>query len=153
MDKQKQQIFESADEFKGYLEDDIKELQSVYEHLLTLQELSDGQLEALSTAVPGKGTQRYLVDHITNAIAIQSQIQSVLKDKRAIKENALQLAIKQSNGEDTGDSSAILAALQKVVNEQKIEKRKNKADATEKKITKTEAEIDAEIEERLRDEA
>lgn len=153
MDNQKKQIFESADEFKSYLDDDIKELQSVYEHLLTLQQLSDGQLEALSTAVPGKGTQRYLVDHITNAIAIQSQIQSVLKDKRAIKENALQLAIKQSNGEDTGDSSAILAALQKVVNEQKIEKRKNKAAATEKQLAKTEAEIDAEIDERLRNEA
>jgi hypothetical protein len=84
MDKQKQKLFEDADDFKSYLKEDEEELKSVYDHLLKLQELSDNQLNQLSTALPGKGTQRYLVDHITNAISIQSQIQSVLKDKRAI---------------------------------------------------------------------
>lgn len=150
MDKQKQKIFEDADDFKSYLKEDEEELKSVYDHLLKLQELSDNQLNQLSTALPGKGTQRYLVDHITNAISIQSQIQSVLKDKRAIKENALQLALKQTNGEDVGDAAAILAALQKQINERKLEKHKNNASSLEKKIEKSDAEIDAEIEERLR---
>ena len=145
----KQKLFENADAYRSYLEEDEKQLQDVYDHLLVLQGLSDTQLQALSNALPGKGMQHYLIEHIANAISIQSQMQSVLKDKRSIKENALQLALKEANGEEIGDSAAILAQLQALVNSRKIDAKKSAADKTEKKMTKTDAELDAEIDKRL----
>lgn len=145
----KQKLFENADAYRSYLEEDEKQLQDVYDHLLVLQGLSDAQLQALANALPGKGMQHYLIEHIANAISIQSQMQSVLKDKRAIKENALQLALKEANGEEIGDSAAILAQLQSLVNSRKIDAKKSAADKTEKKMTKTDAELDAEIDKRL----
>jgi len=149
-------IFDEADKYRNYFKEDENALQSVVDRLTKLQGISDSQIEAIAGAQQGRGTQHYLVEHITNAIAIQSQMQSVLKDKRSIKERALEIALKVSNGEDIGDGAAVLASLQSLIKEQKknAEKRaanlENKVESVEEN-TLSEEEIDAEIERKIKE--
>ena len=129
-DKVENQLFHDADEYRSYFKEDEEALQGIITRLETLQSISDNQINAIAQVSQGgtsvsRGTQHYLIEHITNAIQIQSQMQSVLKDKRSIKESALTLAIKKAGGEEnTDDAKAILASLTTVISDMK---KKNQA--------------------------
>ena len=124
-EKEKNQIFKYADEYREYFKEDEDALQGVVDRLTKLQTISDTQITqieqyTLSGSAASRGTQHYLIEHITNAIQIQSQMQSVLKDKRSIKESALTLALKKAGGEEnTDDAKAILASLTTVISDMK----------------------------------
>lgn len=143
-------IFEEADKYRDYFKDDESALQNLVERLEKLQNISDQQITTIASAAQGRGTQHYLIEHITNAIAIQSQLQSVLKDKRSIKEKSIDLALKTSRGEDSGDGNEILTSLQNLIKEQK-----RAAENTDKLETiilrnkKTDSELDDEIVKKL----
>lgn len=124
-DKVENKIFQDADEYRSYFKEDEEALQSVISRLEKLQSISDKQIDAIAAisqqgTSASRGTQHYLIEHVTNAIQIQSQMQSVLKDKRSIKESALTLALKKAGGEEnTDDAKAILASLTTVISEMK----------------------------------
>ncbi len=124
-DKVENKLFQDAEEYRSYFKEDEDALQGIIARLQTLQTISDNQINAIAqvsqqgTSV-SRGTQHYLIEHITNAIQIQSQMQSVLKDKRSIKESALTIALKKAGGEEnTDDAKAILASLTTVISEMK----------------------------------
>ena len=143
-------IFDEADKYRDYFADDEKDLQELIKRLTKLQNISDKQIDDISAVAPGKGTQHYLIEHITNAIAIQNQLQSVLKDKRQIKEKSLEIALKNIDGDNIGDGNDILASLQRLIKEQKEKANKN-AETLESKIENSgeEIDLDAEIEKKL----
>lgn len=152
-------VYQDAEAYREYFKEDEEALKNIITRLETLQTISDNQINAIAqvsqqgTSV-SRGTQHYLIEHITNAIQIQSQMQSVLKDKRSIKESALTLALKKAGGEEnTDDAKAILASLTTVISDMK---KKNLAavdrleGAVEKTITQEESDqLDEEIKRKL----
>ena len=148
--KEKQAIFNDADLFAEYLKDNDAELTSLLKKLTELEGISDKQMSAIMSMPAGRGTQHYLIEYLNSNISIQTQKQSILKDKRDIRNNALNLALKNMKGEDIGDAADVLAKLQILVNTRKQEA----ADAVGKieegiAKAKTDAELDAEIEKKL----
>lgn len=148
--KEKQAIFNDADLFAEYLKDNDAELTSLLNKLTELEGISDKQMSAIMSMPAGRGTQHYLIEYLNSNISIQTQKQSILKDKRDIRNNALNLALKNMKGEDIGDAADVLAKLQILVNTRKQEA----ADAVGKieegiAKAKTDAELDEEIEKKL----
>jgi hypothetical protein len=148
--KEKQAIFNDADLFAEYLKDNDAELTSLLKKLTELEGISDKQMSAIMSMPAGRGTQHYLIEYLNSNISIQTQKQSILKDKRDIRNNALNLALKNMKGEDIGDAADVLTKLQILVNTRKQEA----ADAVGKieegiAKAKTDAELDAEIEKKL----
>src|SRR5574344_1641272 len=150
MEQDNNVIFNKADEFKSYFKDDEKSIDSLITKLDSLQQIIDGQINEISQAAPGRGTQKYLIDHITNAMSVQTEKQALLRGKRDIKENALTLALKNEEKEGTSDTADVLNALSALIKNNK-EREEAAVDQLDKKINKTEAEIDDEIEKRLAD--
>lgn len=146
--KEKQAIFDDADLFAEYLKDNDAELTSLLNKLSELEGISDKQMSAIMSMPAGRGTQHYLIEYLNSNISIQNQKQSILKDKRDIRNNALSLALKNMKGEDIGDAADVLAKLQILVNNRKQEA----ADAVGKiegSIVKSDADLDEEIQKKL----
>lgn len=110
-DKKSDYLFNEADKIKSYFSEDEERLDTVFENLSEM-EAKLKEIIDLYTSNPGmRGTQKSLSDEIANFISIQTQKQSLLKDKRAIKENALNIALKNYNGEGDDEKSSILNNL------------------------------------------
>lgn len=146
--KEKDAIFNDADLFAEYLKDNDAELSSLIKKLTELETISDKQMQAMLSMPAGRGTQHYIIEYLNANIAIQNQKQSILKDKRDIKNNALTLALKNMKGEDMSDATDILAKLQLIVNNRK-EEAAGKVDHIEERIEKSDAELDEEIQKKL----
>lgn len=144
-------IFEDAKKIQEYFSEDEKELETVIENLRQIQEISKGQIDSITElSVPGRGTQHYLIEHIGNYVSIQSQLQSLLKDKRDIKSKALDIAIKNSNGDNVSDSSELMIELNKAIQKMKKKAENIEENALTKTVkTKTDEEIDKEIKDKL----
>ena len=110
MDKN-DELFKNSEVIRAYFSDDEKQLDNV---LNELSEMQDKLKELINNFIdnPGmRGTQKVLSDQIANFISIQTERQSVLKDKRAIKENSLNIAIKTSSADDSTERDQILNNL------------------------------------------
>jgi hypothetical protein len=70
MDKEKLVI--KANQYLEYFQDSTKKLDENYQKCLDLEKILDAQIADITKQVPGRGTQHYLIDHITNDIALQS---------------------------------------------------------------------------------
>lgn len=139
-------IFDAADQYLGYFSENDAELSKLLTKLSKLEAVEDAQIDAITRAPAGRGTQHYLIDHLANEISIQTQKQSILKDKRDIKANALNIALKSANGDDISDASEVIGKLQMLIKE-----RGKAADALVAKTHDNENsyEIDEEIEKKL----
>ena len=105
------ELFKNSEVIRAYFSDDEKQLDNV---LNELSEMQDKLKELINNFIdnPGmRGTQKVLSDQIANFISIQTERQSVLKDKRAIKENSLNIAIKTSSADDSTERDQILNNL------------------------------------------
>ena len=142
MDKN-DELFKNSEVIRAYFSDDEKQLDNVLDEL---SEMQDKLKELINNFIdnPGmRGTQKVLSDQIANFISIQTERQSILKDKRAIKENSLNIAIKTSSADETTERDQILNNLVSMIKNSK----QNQTDIIEDNDL-----LDAEIQKRLEQE-
>lgn len=109
-------IQKTADSYLEYFKDEKDKLDKNFEECKALDDIINTQIKAITAVPPGRGTQHYLIDHITNEISLKTQEKELVKDMTNLKKIALDYSIKLNGKDaDTGDNAALLAALNKLV--------------------------------------
>lgn len=87
-------------------------------------EIIDTEIEKLSAPALGmnKGGQHYLIEHITNAVQLQTQRQGLRKDRFAIKKAIMDYAAKFADENSNSDESALIEKLNELLEKDKNEK-------------------------------
>jgi len=100
-------------EFEEYFRSILEEIEREFEKSNNYSKKIDAELEKFETAMPSKGTQFFVAEHMKNAISLQSQRQSLIKDKFAIKKAILDYTMK--NEEDESAGKTLFEELSKIV--------------------------------------
>lgn len=109
-------------EYEEYFKGVLSELETEFEKSKTYSEKIDREINKLESSMPSRGGQLYLTEHIKNAIALQSQRQSIIKDKFSIMKSILDYSAKDNRDESAGKT--LFEQLSLLVNADK-EKLKN----------------------------
>jgi hypothetical protein len=132
-------------EYELYFEEILKELEREFEKSNLYSEKIDSEIKKFEELMPNKGTQYFLIEHLKNAVALQSQRQSIIKDKFAIKKAVLDYVMKDNK--DEAEGKILFEELTKIVQADK-EKLKSITDKVESTMKKQE-DIDQKIDEIL----
>lgn len=113
----------TLEEFEQYFKDDLAAIDEELAKSKQYSAMIDEEIEkihAASIASGGalKGSQHYLIEHIKNAVALQTQRQSLRKDKFTIRKTILDYDHKNSKTSD-GESVNIQAEISKLIAESK----------------------------------
>lgn len=145
--KKENKLIENKKIFEDYFKDDLDAIEEELEKSKEYSGIIDNQITKLNeSTLMAKGSQHYLIEHISNAVQLQSQRQSLRKDRFTIKKTIMDYASKISSGEDT-DSKDMLMALESI-----LEKERKKAKETlNEKIAELDGDVDSEIDNILND--
>jgi hypothetical protein len=127
-------------EFEEYFREIVTELEREFEKSDRYSQKIDAELKKFDESLPGKNSQYYLIEHLKNAIELQAQRQSLIKDKFSIKKAILDYSIKTDADENEG--KILFDELSKLVklDKEKFEQIKKKID--EKDAKKLDEKID-----------
>jgi phage terminase large subunit-like protein len=95
---------ENINEYEQYFAGILAELESEFAKTEVYSKTTDEEIKKFENTIGSKGGQHYLVEHIKNAINLQAQRQSIIKDKFAIKKAVLDYAMKNDLSEAEGKS-------------------------------------------------
>jgi hypothetical protein len=96
------------------------------------------KLTAVQSIGSNKGSQRYLIEHITNAVSLQTQRQSLRKDKVALKKAILDYTNKDTKFE--GETADMTELVKEFID---LAKNKKKEDSISIPSIDIDSEIDA----------
>jgi hypothetical protein len=132
-------------EFEDYFREIVTELEREQEKSDRYSQKIDAELRKFDESLPGKNSQYYLIEHLKNAIELQSQRQALIKDKFSIKKAILDYSMK--NEEDENAGKVLFDELSKLVkvDKDKLEDLRKKIDANDAK--KLDEKIDELLEE------
>lgn len=131
---------ETLKQYEDYFKDDLELLDREFKKSLNYAEKIDKEIDKFDGLVGAKGAQHYLIEHIKNAIALQSQRQSILKDKFSIKKTLLDYSIKSENA-DSESNKSLFDELNKLIKEG-VNARTKAVPAPEVQIKNIDDEID-----------
>lgn len=116
MSKKMDGIAENRKIFEDYFDEDLKAIEEELKQSKKYSEIIDTEIDKLSAPALGsnKGSQHYLIEHINNAVALQTQRQGLRKDRFAIKKAIMDYAAKFSDGDSSGGDS-IQDAINKIL--------------------------------------
>lgn len=91
--------------YSEYFKQELEDLEKVAKETDKYSEIISEQIEMLhkSASMHAKGSQHYLVEHMKNAVSLQTQKQSLLKDRMNLKKVILDYSIKELKGEQDVD--------------------------------------------------
>ena len=140
--KDKDSLQININNFKDYFQEDLDAIEEELEKSKDYSKIIDNEIEKLSGPSLGtnRGAQSYLIEHITNAVALQTQRQGLRKDRFAIKKAIMDYASKFADEKVGGDDSSSLIDK---INELLESDKKSKQE--EKLTTINNANIDNEI--------
>jgi hypothetical protein len=132
-------------EFEDYFREIVTELEREQEKSDRYSQKIDAELRKFDESLPGKNSQYYLIEHLKNAIELQSQRQALIKDKFSIKKAILDYSMKNQDDENAG--KVLFDELSKLVkvDKDKLEDLRKKIDANDAK--KLDEKIDELLEE------
>ena len=106
-------------EFEDYFKDDLDAIEEELEKSKEYSKIIDDEINKLSAPSLGanKGAQHYLIEHITNAVQLQTQRQGLRKDRFAIKKAIMDYAAKFT--EDSNGESDIVELVNKIIEQDK----------------------------------
>lgn len=93
--------------YRAYFKEDLDAIEEELAKSKEYSKIIDKEITALSA--PGlatKGSQHYLIEHITNAVELQTQRQGLRKDRVAIKKLIMDYANRKEDRE-SGDGDAV----------------------------------------------
>jgi hypothetical protein len=132
-------------EYEEYFKEILEELEKEFEKSNEYSIKIDSEIKKFEELMPNKGTQYFLIEHLKNAVALQSQRQSIIKDKFSIKKAVLDYVMKDNK--DEAEGKVLFEELSKIVQGDK-EKLKNITNAVETTMKKQEN-LDKKIDEIL----
>jgi len=123
--EEKKSILEETKEYKEYFKDDLAEIDNELKKADEYSTIIDNEIQKLKTSGLGvnKGSQHYLIEHITNAIQLQSQKQSLRKDKFTIEKTIMDYSKKFNEDKNSSDSNQLAELVNKII----IKDRENKS--------------------------
>jgi len=135
-------------EYEDYFKEILDGLDAEFENSQKYSVIINKEIEKFTQFANLKGGQHYLTEHIKNAVALQSQRQSLYKDKFAIKKTILDFTFKEG---DEGSDQNLFKELQKLVEngKKKIEAINQKNEKITIKIEKDEEDLNKEIDAEL----
>ena len=147
--KNKDSLNQNIEFYKDYFKE---ELDAIEEELKKSKEYSaiiDAEIKKLSGPSLGanKGAQHYLIEHITNAVSLQTQRQGLRRDNFAIKKAIIDYAAKFAEENATGDENAIINKINELIEMDKGNKKKDIASSQQ-----DQEDLDAAIDAALNDE-
>lgn len=104
-------------ELEEYFSEIIEGLEIEFKKSEEYSKKIDAEIEKFGNTMASRGTQLFLTEHIRNAIALQSQRQSLIKDKFTIKKAILDYTAKDKNAETA--SKSLFEELSKLINQDK----------------------------------
>lgn len=112
----------SRSEYEEYFRDVLDALEKEFEGSNKYSKIINEQIDNFTQFSGSKGGQRYLIEHIQNAVALQSQRQSIIKDKFTMKKTILDYTFKEG---DEGSDANLFKELTKLVEDSKKKIEKN----------------------------
>lgn len=106
--KDKDSLAESTAKFEDYFKEDLDAIEEELKKSKEYSGIIDKEIEKLSGPSLGanKGSTRYLIDIIENAVALQTQRQGLRKDKFQIKKAIMDYAQKFADDDNAAGSNA-----------------------------------------------
>ena len=130
--------------YRAYFKEDLDAIEEELAKSKEYSKIIDTEINALSA--PGlatKGSQHYLIEHITNAVELQTQRQGLRKDRVAIKKLIMDYANRKEDRESgEGDADNLNDVMNKLL------ALSSKPDMTVKESTE---DIDSDIDKALED--
>jgi hypothetical protein len=94
---------ESVKKYMTYFSEDLDAIEEELQKSKEYSKIIDDEIAKLSgvqSLGSNKGSQRYLIEHITNAVSLQTQRQSLRKDRVAVKKMIIDFASRDTKSED-----------------------------------------------------
>jgi len=114
--------------FEEYFKEDLDAIEIELKQSQKYSDIIDNEIDKLSTPSLGvnKGSQHYLIEHINNAVALQTQRQGLRKDRFAIKKTIMDYSQKLIDNDGSSEAGNISELLTKLLeNDKKQMKDKN----------------------------
>lgn len=102
-----------------YFKEDFDDLETEYKKSKEYSQIIDAQIKELTDAIAegnARGAQHYLTEYISNISSLQSQRQSIIKDRVNMKMKIIELYKKQQDTAGNGDTEKIASLLEKFIN-------------------------------------
>lgn len=112
---------ESVQKYLKYFSEDLDAIEEELEKSKEYSKIIDDEIAKLSgvqSLGSNKGSQRYLIEHITNAVSLQTQRQSLRKDRVAVKKMIIDFASRDNKSED-GQAINIAETVERLINKTK----------------------------------
>ena len=147
--KNQQSIDTNIEKYNEYFKEDLLAIEEELKKSKEYSEIIDSEITKLSGPALGanKGAQRYLIEHITNAVQLQTQRQGLRRDRFAIKKAIIDYAAKFAEENATGDENAIINKINELIEMDKGNKKKDIASSQQ-----DQEDLDAAIDAALNDE-
>ena len=110
-------IMKTLEDFEQYFASDLAAIDEELEKSKEYSKMIDDELNKIKQAIEAsggymKGSQHYLIEHIKNAVALQTQRQSLRKDKFTIRKAIIDYANKnESEKSETFDIQSAINEL------------------------------------------
>lgn len=103
--------------FEDYFKEDLAAIEEELEKSKDYSRIIDSEIQKLNGPSLGvnKGSQHYLIEHINNAVALQTQRQGLRKDRFNIKKTIMDYAAKFADSEESGESASIEELINKLI--------------------------------------
>lgn len=126
-DKKENKVDPSLEKFQSYFQEDIDKINAELDKTEKYSQIIDDEITKFSdpSVSGGRGVQHYLIEHIKNALTLQTQRQSLRKDIFSIKKTILDYSMKGSE-ESSGQEmqkliQSELSKLRSEINEGKVQ--------------------------------
>ena len=121
MGKKMNSVEENKKLFEDYFKEDLAAIEEELTKSKSYSEIIDEEIKKLSAPSLGsnKGGQHFLIEHITNAVQLQTQRQGLRRDRFAIKKAILDYAAKFLDNEESHDDAATEELLRKLLSREK----------------------------------
>ena len=133
---------ESVQKYSEYFAEDLQAIEEELEKSKEYSKIIDDEINKLTsvqTLGANKGNQRYLIEHITNAVSLQTQRQSLRKDRVAVKKMIVEFASRDNRSED-GQAANVMETVERL-----IASSKEKMTSTSQDTTQSMQDLDSDI--------
>ena len=113
--------------FEEYFKEDLDAIEEELTQSKKYSVIIDNEIDKLSTPSLGsnKGSQHYLIEHINNAVALQTQRQGLRKDRFAIKKAIMDYAAKFADNQDSNSEENLTELINKLLEKDKKDLKTN----------------------------
>ena len=140
-EKNKDSLNENIQKYTDYFKEDLDAVEDELKKSMEYSSIIDSEIKKLSSPQMGmnKGGQHYLIEHIANAVQLQSQRQSLRKDRFAIKKAIMDYAAKFADEKATSSEGEFIDKINELL------ERDKKRDKLELELGDLEEDLDGEI--------